>query len=247
MSEKKWLIIIVAIPTVIIAVILGVKYRNYRTYLRHIEAKKEYDLERLAEFLEKHYGLTQDDYEVIEADQNEQGNKMNCVIRAGRKEFFAFKTWSGDERFDTSYYEDLFRSEITEHLKKIIDESGILEDADYEITEIESYSERLARNRYSHDGSFASAYILLPAWITPEEIKKIGTYDPNAEEPDKEYEEKWLKTQWVSCKIVVKSGGPSTVTEEQFESLRKPLFYMNQLEIVTPENTCRFKYADINK
>ncbi|MBO4696749.1 MAG: hypothetical protein J5643_05665 [Lachnospiraceae bacterium] len=240
-KTTNWGLWIAVIVIVLFAGYCGLRFISYLQYKSNLKEKENQNRRNLEEFLNEYYGYDSDDYEVLKEEQYNQANEMQCVIRAGDKTFVATRGSSSREFF-TNYYEDIFRSEITNHLKKTIDESGILAGAEYEITGIESYPRLCRYECYNND--FPKVDIFLPPWMTPEEIKKIGTYEADSEQADEEFRDKWLKSQWVHCTITVHSGAPADITEEQFESLRGALFYMNNLEIITSDTKYGYKYSD---
>lgn len=237
-SRKSVRILIIAVCVILAIglVFAGYHFSAYRSYRKNLKSKEQRNRDHFAAFLLKNYGLDEGDYVVEAEEQFNQANDAQFIIRTGEKTVYA-QMGRGVDEYDTSYYADDFCREVTDHLTKVLKESGVLDGMEFEVKTIVSYP-------YYYNSGHLWAFgtqILLPAWITPEEIGKLQSGDTD--------KNKWQKEQMVSCRIRVSDEAAEksevTITNEQFEAWRDELYYINSLTIQIGAKEYSYEYSDI--
>ena len=182
----------------------------------------------LREQLKEYYGLSSEQYEILQSSYGDHGLFPEFDIAVGDKTFHAYV--SGNV-----LYTDYLAEKITLDTLKLIIESEVMKA--FEGTSINRSSDGYSLKDVTiriPEGHGVPAGQYLPAWLTEQELERFKNGESRSD--------KWRKTMSNYAYVVI-SGNKDKLTKEQFTELQDKIFSLYELTVVCDEGTYEYYFT----
>lgn len=182
----------------------------------------------LREQLKEYYGLSSEQYEILQSSYGDHGLFPEFEIAVGDKTFHAYVS-------DNVLYTDYLAEKITLDTLKLIIESEVMKA--FEGTSINRSSDRYSLKYVTiriPEGHGVPAGQYLPAWLTEQELERFKNGESRSD--------KWRKTMSNYAYVVI-SGNKDKLTKELFKELQDKIFSLYELTVVCDEGTYEYYFT----